>query len=85
VAKRQNLNLQRCARSEPRSDADQRGEKRSKHGPERITRALDKINDFNLNEIIGRDKRFAGLIQHELDARRAAVDCPDAWVTWFYG
>ncbi len=55
MAKTQNLNLQRCARSEPRSDADKRGKKRSKHGPGRLTRALDKINDFNLNEIIGRD------------------------------
>ena len=56
-AKIQNLNPQRCARSEPRSDADKSAKKRNKHGRGRLTRELDKFNDFNLNELIGRDNR----------------------------
>jgi len=56
VAKSQNFNLQRCARSKPRSDTDNRREKRNKRGRGRPTRALDKINHFKLNENIGRDE-----------------------------
>jgi hypothetical protein len=30
-------------------------------------------------------ERVTGLYQRELDARRAAIDRQDAWVSWFHG
>jgi hypothetical protein len=55
VAQRKVFQLQRCSSSKPRSDADQRRKERSKHGLGRLATALDKVNDFRLNEIVGRD------------------------------
>jgi hypothetical protein len=57
VAEGKVFQLQPCSSSKPRSDADQCEKEWSRHGRTRLTMSPEKINDFKMNEIIGRDRR----------------------------
>jgi hypothetical protein len=56
VAQGKVFQLQCCSSSKPRSDANQCGKQSSKHQVETLAAYPDKINDLNLNEVIGRDR-----------------------------
>jgi hypothetical protein len=56
VAQGKVFQLQCCSSSKPRSDANQCGKQSSKHQVETLAAYPDKVNDLNLNEVIGRDK-----------------------------
>jgi len=72
VAQGKVFQLQCCSSSKPRSDANQCGKQSSKHQVETLAAYPDKINDLNLNEVIGRDSEYNPQVTYHQEVAEAA-------------